>query len=125
MSSFEEVVAELNHIAVEFDSAAAHVIEKIAKITIATGYAIEANAKVIVPVDTGALRESIGTTITREAGGAGISVEIGTDLEYGPWVEFGTARMAPRAFLGPSLDRYSGAWAAAIEAAADPLASRL
>lgn len=85
---------------------------------------VESEAKNKVPVDTGALRRSINTKIYDTYG------VVGTNLEYAPYVEFGTGLfaangdgrktpwsyqtadgewhytrgMAPHPFLGPSLE---------------------
>jgi HK97 gp10 family phage protein len=126
MSTWEEAVAELNNIALAFDTSGPYVAAKIDKITVATAHLIEANAKQIVAVDTGATRSSIGTDIERHGEGPGYGVEatIGPTTSYAPHLEFGTERMAPRAFMGPSLDRFSGAYVAALDEATDPLAGR-
>lgn len=53
---------------------------------------VEADAKVKAPKDTGALRNSIKSTVERESGElAGI---VYTPLEYAPYVEFGTGLFA-------------------------------
>jgi len=75
---------------------------------------IEANAKAIAPVDTGNLKNSIGHSDLRMLSAASLQVEIGPTAEYGLFVEVGTSRMAPRAYMGPSLDRYSGPFEDAV-----------
>jgi hypothetical protein len=37
-------------------------------------------------------------------GGADVWVDIGTNVEYGPYLEFGTSRMAPRPTLRPAIE---------------------
>lgn len=54
-------------------------------------------AKEIVPVRTGALRDSI----TMKEDGDGIV--IGSDLEYSIYVELGTSKMAAQPYIIPSL----------------------
>lgn len=49
------------------------------------GITVENNAKLNSPVDTGALRRSLTHEVTSK-----LSVEVGTNLEYAPYVEFGT-----------------------------------
>ena len=61
---------------------------------------IEAHAKVKAPVDTGALRGSISTTIAN----TGLAAEVGPTVHYGLYLEFGTARMAPQPYMGPASD---------------------
>lgn len=64
-----------------------------------TAYAIEGDAKVTAPVDTGNLVNSISTTID------GMSAEIGPTADYGIWVEIGTSRMAGQPYMAPAFDR--------------------
>lgn len=69
-----------------------------------TAEEIKAAAKAAAPVDTGALRDSISYETRETAGGA--EAEIGPTVWYSHFLEYGTARMGPRPFLGPALDRY-------------------
>lgn len=74
---------------------------------------VERIAKAFVPVDTGALKNSISSAV-----GAGFGVmhaTIGPTMEYAPYVEYGTRRMAQRAFMGPALDRVSPGFVSAME----------
>lgn len=116
---FMAAVAKLNTVALEFEASGPKLAAKVDTIVRSTAHLIEANAKQIVPVDTGNLRNSIGTDITRHAEGQGYGTEaeIGAAAAYAPYVELGTTRMAPRAFLGPSLDRYSPDFVAALDEA--------
>lgn len=59
----------------------------------AAGYARD-----LCPVDTGRLRESIRFTV------GGDEVEIGTDVEYAPYVELGTRKQRAQPFLTPALE---------------------
>lgn len=123
-NDFMAAVAELNSIARAFDTSGPKVAAKFDTIVIKTAHDIESNAKQIVPVDTGATRNSIGTDITRHGGGQGYGIEakVGAQTNYAPDLELGTSKMAPRAFLGPSFDRYVPGMNTALDAAADPLA---
>lgn len=64
---------------------------------------IKRDAKIFAPVDTGNLRSSIGyeTRITGDA----VEAEIGPTVDYGHYVELGTTKMAPAAYMGPAFDR--------------------
>ena len=62
---------------------------------------IEATAKTFVPIREGDLRDSIG--VDRDK----LEAVIGPSLYYGRFVENGTAKMSPQAFMGPALDRHS------------------
>ena len=68
-----------------------------------TAAAITRDARLMAPVDTGNLRASIGYE-TRELT-ASVEAEIGPTASYAAFVEFGTSRMAPHAYMGPALDR--------------------
>jgi HK97 gp10 family phage protein len=66
---------------------------------------IKNEAKRIVPVDTGLLRDSI---VVKD----GIDKNeklIGTDVRYAMYVEFGTIKHGPQPYLRPALDRIIGA----------------
>ena len=60
--------------------------------------ATEQQAKQLSAVDTGALRRSITHRVS------GLYGEVGTSIEYGPYVEYGTYRMAAQPYLRPALD---------------------
>lgn len=76
---------------------------------------VEREAKQFCPVDTGNLRSSISTTVEGDGRFAAIGAEIGPTAEYGIWVEYGTSRQAPAAFMGPAFDRAQPAFVAAME----------
>lgn len=78
-----------------------------------TALAVERDAKVLCPVDTGNLRNSISMSY------ADLRAEIGPTAYYGVFVEFGTSRMAPEAFMGPSFDRHAHELEAALLKIAD------
>lgn len=71
-------------------------------IVVAAGYKVEARAKDLVPVDTGATKNSIATTV--EGGGMDALATIGPTTDYSIYLEFGTAVMPARPFLRPALD---------------------
>jgi HK97 gp10 family phage protein len=126
VDDFMKAIQELNTVALAFETSGPLVAKQLDVLTVSTAHLIEANAKQIVAVDTGATKNSIGTDITRNGSGPGygVTAEIGAQTEYAPDLEFGTENMAPRAFMGPSLDRYSPGYVAACEAAAVPRALR-
>lgn len=51
---------------------------------------------------TGTLRRSVQIDRTENKGRMPF-VRVGTNLEYGPYLEFGTSRMAPRPWLRPAV----------------------
>jgi HK97 gp10 family phage protein len=80
------------------------------------GFLVEADAKRLCPVDTGRLRASLITRVNEATFSArvGSSVEllespvasgiVGTDVDYGIYVEMGTYKTTPRPFLTPALE---------------------
>ena len=71
---------------------------------------LEKLAKRRAPKRTGALRDSITST------SSGLTAEIGPTIRYAPFVEYGTARMKPRPFLGPATTVVEPKFEAAIAA---------
>jgi len=86
-----------------------------------TALAVEGTAKQFAPVDTGALRNSIDTEMVGGPWSAQAEAIVGSTLTYAGFVEYGTARMAPRAYLGPALDRHAPDYVAGLAAIANPL----
>lgn len=64
---------------------------------------VERAAKGITPVDTGALRDSMHINGKSTPNGAQASVS--TNLEYAPYVEFGTSRQQAQPYLHPALQK--------------------
>ena len=58
---------------------------------------IEAEAKRLCPVDTGNLRSSITPEVLSWAEGY-----VGTNVNYAPWVEYGTVRTPAQPFMEPA-----------------------
>ena len=54
-------------------------------------------------VDTGRLRASITHRVEMESGE--VVGYVGTNVEYAPYLEFGTTRMKPRPFMVPAIER--------------------
>lgn len=87
------------------------------------GLAVEGQAKLLTPVDTGRLRGSIttqaagrGTSVEGKAGGSDKidppqsqnEVLVGTAVDYAPFIEFGTVHQSAQPFLRPALDLAKG-----------------
>lgn len=66
---------------------------------------VEGAAKRLAPVDTGRLRGSI--THAMGVDGQGVFADIGTDVEYAIYQEFGTRYQSGTPFLRPALDEGS------------------
>ena len=60
---------------------------------------VEADATLRAPVDTGNLRSSITHKVVSDE-----EARVGTNVDYAPWVEGGTSKMAAQPFLRPALD---------------------
>ena len=107
MGDFSELIA----ISADLGKASYEVTRRAQVVVRKTAADIEASGKRNAPVDTGHLRGSIGMTISM----GGMSAEIGPTASYGAYVEFGTRRMAPHAYMGPALDIVGPSFAAAME----------
>ncbi len=77
----------------------------------AVGLSAEGHAKKITPVDTGNLRNSITHLVDGKA------AYIGTNVEYAPYVELGTSKMAARPYLKPAATEHSDEYRRLMEAA--------
>lgn len=108
-------LSELNRLTVDLERAGGQVGAQASAVVRKTALDVEATAKAFAPVDLGALRNSIGHDITGDGRFGAIEAEIGPTVEYGAYVEFGTSRMAPSAYMGPALDRHSGDFVSALE----------
>jgi len=75
------------------------------------GHDVEGRAKAVVPIDTGALMNSIQTKITD----GGFGAEIAPHTDYAVYVEFGTRRMGARPYMTPAGEAVRPAFKAAME----------
>lgn len=64
---------------------------------------VQDDAKVRCPVDTGTLKRSIHSEFEEQTPNSASAV-VGTDVEYGKYVEFGTSRMSAQPYLRPAVD---------------------
>lgn len=69
--------------------------KEVAKVLATGGMKIEASAKRNAPVDTGRLRDSINTDISED----GLTVEVGTNVEYAEYVHEGARGRTPKPFM--------------------------
>ncbi len=77
------------------EKAAGSIEKDIADALMSGGLKLEASAKRNTPVDTGRLRDSI----TTQAKDNGLTVEVGTNVEYAEFVHNGARGRMPRPFL--------------------------
>lgn len=73
---------------------------KVSNAVRATALQVEAQAKLIVPVDTGFLKSSIQTEMT-----GNLTAQITPHAEYAAYVEFGTKNMAAQPYLIPAMEK--------------------
>lgn len=66
-----------------------------------TGLNIQTTAKKAVQVDTGRLRSSIRTLFKSTSG---LSIEVGSEVKYAPYIEFGTSTNKAYPFLNPAAE---------------------
>ena len=64
--------------------------------------AIESDAKRNCPVDTGRLRMSIVSNLSNVGN---FEAEVGTNVEYATYVEYGTHKQSPRPYLRPAYNK--------------------
>lgn len=65
------------------------------------GAFVETEAKTVVPVDTGRLKNSI----EHQENSSEQYTEIGSKVEYAPYVETGTYKMKAQPYLRPAIER--------------------
>lgn len=114
-------INDLNVVAAEINSGTVKGLLAAEKVWRASTFAVQRWSQTFVPVDTGFLRASITVELRGGLLSGRMESEIGPEAHYGSYVEYGTSRFAPRAYMGPAMDRVSGTYVAAIEALADPL----
>jgi HK97 gp10 family phage protein len=73
---------------------------------VVVGIQIQNAARSLCPVDTGRLRSSIIMTKGRDS--RGFYVEIGTNVKYAAFVEFGTSKQRAQPYLLPAVAMASG-----------------
>ena len=103
--------SELNSLAADLGKQGHQTTRKAQAVVAKSAHDVQRVSQGLAPVDTGALKNSIGTDIS----GGGLEAQIGPTVHYGAYVEFGTRRMAPHAYMGPALDIVGPGFAAAME----------
>lgn len=116
---FAEGARNMRKVARDLETAPARAQALVSAIVVKTLADIEADAKTLVPVRTGNLRNSISRELTGDTfagSGSTFGGEVGPTANYGRFVEFGTSRMRPRPYLLPALARREPGFLAAIKA---------
>ena len=120
-SVWVEGIEEINTISLQLHAKRNRIGAQGAAVVKAAAFAVEALGKQFCPVDTGHLRSTIGPpNFSGDGRSGGMEAAISATARYAVYVEWGTRYMAPRAFLGPALDRVGPEFAAAVEAISDP-----
>lgn len=83
--------------------------ERVERALVQIGLMMERYAQSICPVDTGRLRSSI----TNDHDDT--SVIVGTNVEYAPYVEYGTSRQRAQPYLKPSVQDHLDEYKSIIE----------
>lgn len=93
--------SDLNRLQFDLMAAGPIVAARASRAIRKNGYDVVRDAQAFCPVDTGNLKSSIGVDFDSD----GLGYEAGPTASYGRYVEEGTSRMAPHAYLGPAFDR--------------------
>lgn len=101
-AGFKELAADLGDASFRVTAQAALVVAK-------TAHDIERDAKILAPVDTGFLKNSISSDIRA------LTAIVGPTASYASYVEFGTSRMSPEPYMFPAAARHEDAFAKAID----------
>jgi HK97 gp10 family phage protein len=95
--------SEVNKLAVDMiGHVGPEVIGKVREAVQVATIRTEGQAKIFCPVDTGFLRNSVGHEVHATPSGAW--GQVGPTADYGAYVEYGTSRMSPQAYMGPAFD---------------------
>lgn len=103
--------SELNRLVADLTGLPDEAERRIKTVVKRTAAAVVAKGQAFAPVDTGFLRSSVGSDLDPD----GLGAAVGPTADYGRYVEEGTSRMAPHAFMGPALDRQAPGFVAALE----------
>ena len=94
-----------------FPEIAAALPEKTKVVVAKVARDIEADAKNVVPVDTGNLKNSIDVEFEND----GLTAIVAPHTEYAAFVEFGTRRMSAQPYMIPAAERNRPAFIAAMK----------
>lgn len=82
---------------------------------------VESSARQNAPVDSGRLRSSISSQVSRTAASV-IEGEIGSNVEYAPYQEFGTSEMGAQPYLRPAFAAHQSDFRRLVEEAVEDAA---
>lgn len=72
---------------------------------ILSGILVAQRASGLAPIDTGRLKRSITNSMPKQMGRLSYRVDVGTNVEYAPFQEFGTRFMNAQPYLIPALNK--------------------
>lgn len=113
MSGTRMDFSEINKLSADLSKAGEGALAKAKLAVQKTSADIAKSAAQAAPVDTGNLRNSIGSDLV-DTGGA-VWADIGPTANYGKYVEYGTSRMAPQPYLVPAFEQHTNGFSKAIE----------
>ena len=99
----------LNEVVANLAFASATIQARSSGVTEAIAHRVEDTARSLAPVRTGATAASIHTTMVDDQ-----TAEIGPTTVQAIFMEWGTYKDAPQAFMGPALDQHSGDFVAML-----------
>lgn len=94
----------VEQLTVMLGAAAARQVQRIGQVLTVGAIETQNLARTRAPVDTGALRASISVDAPRYTT-TGVSIDVGPEVSYAPFVEFGTSRAAAQPFMIPAADQ--------------------
>lgn len=95
-------IVGLNNVVADLTTAGLTIQARSSGVLEAVGHRVEDTARALAPVRTGATAASIHTTMEDAQ-----TVEVGPTTVQAIFMEWGTYKDAPQAFMGPALDRHS------------------
>jgi hypothetical protein len=104
LSEVEDLVIDLGRVGSEIEPL-------VRAVTAKTLYDTEADGKNFAPVDTGALKNSIGFDLDPD----GMGGEVGPTVEYAPYQEYGTSTQPGTPHMGPAFVKNVEPYVAALE----------
>lgn len=119
MSGLSVDVTDFNKLTADLNRAGPLALRKISQLVKKTIFDTQRDAQAFCPVETGNLRNSFVTEFIST--GSSFTGLTGPTAEYGEYVELGTSRQAPAAYVGPAVDRNTPPFVSALTALAGDL----
>lgn len=107
-----KIVIKYNHL----PKIAAKLPKAVSSIIRSAAFDVEANAKAVVPVDTGTLKNSITTEFPTQT-----SAIIAPHTDYAVFVEYGTRRQRAKPYMRPAAEKVAPAFLEACRRLEDKL----